>query len=356
LHPEILAAIKRDLGLDAAQATARVAREVAATEIIEQLRVSIGESFTGAWLSDDGATINIGITDESLVAQVTAAGATAIVQATSLSKLEEAKLALDNLDIEQPQTIGSTDFTESANIGVASYYVNVESNKLIVEVLPGSVTYAEALAKEVGLSESEFEVRIVQELPSTFITVRGGDTYYINRSGRCSVGFTVTTGFITAGHCGSVGDSVSATITGPFYGTFAGSSYPDNDFAWVRTISGTILRGYINGYGQSDIPVSGSTAASVGASVCRVGPTTGVYCGTIRAINVTVNYAEGRVTGLTQTNVCSEPGDSGGPWMSGTQAQGITSGGSGNCVSGGTTFFQPVNKILATYGLTLVRA
>ncbi|KFA80650.1 hypothetical protein S40288_01768 [Stachybotrys chartarum IBT 40288] len=353
LHPEMLAAMKRDLGLDAAQATARVAREVAAADTIEQLRTSTGESFAGAWLSNDGTTINIGITDESLVAEVTAAGATAIVLSTNLSKLEEAKLALDNLDIEQPQTLDST---ESANTGIASYYVDVESNKLVLEALSGSIAHAEALAKEVGLSESEFEIRTVQELPSTFVTVSGGDTYYINRSGRCSVGFTVTTGFVTAGHCGSVGDSVSATMTGPFYGSFAGSSFPINDFGWVRTTSGNTLRGYINRYGQSDLPISGSTASSVGASVCRSGSTTGVYCGSIRAIGATVNYSQGRVTGLTQTNVCAEPGDSGGPWYSGSQAQGVTSGGSGNCASGGVTYFQPVNEILSFYGLTLVRA
>ncbi|KFA68132.1 hypothetical protein S40285_09535 [Stachybotrys chlorohalonatus IBT 40285] len=353
LHPKMLAAMKRDLGLDAAQATARVAREVAAADIIEQLRTSTGESFAGAWLSNDGATINIGVTDESFVAEVTAAGATAIVLATSLSKLEQAKLALDNLDIEQPQTFDST---ESANTGIASYYVDVESNKLVLEALSGSIAHVEALAKEVGLSESEFEVRTVQELPSTFVTVRGGDAYYINRSGRCSIGFSVTTGFVTAGHCGSVGDSVSATMTGPFYGSFAGSSFPGNDYGWVRTTSGNTLRGYINGYGQSDLPVSGSTASGVGASVCRSGSTTGVFCGTVRAIGATVNYSQGRVTGLTQTNVCAEPGDSGGPWYTGSQAQGVTSGGSGNCASGGVTYFQPVNEILSVYGLTLVRA
>jgi streptogrisin C len=51
--------------------------------------------------------------------------------------------------------------------------------------------------------------------------------------------------------------------------------------------------------------------------------------------------------------VCAEPGDSGGPFVSGTQAQGVTSGGSGDCTSGGTTFFQPVNPILSDFGLTL---
>jgi streptogrisin C len=39
--------------------------------------------------------------------------------------------------------------------------------------------------------------------------------------------------------------------------------------------------------------------------------------------------------------------------MSGQQGQGVTSGGSGNCSSGGTTYYQPVNEILSVYGLTL---
>jgi hypothetical protein len=43
-------------------------------------------------------------------------------------------------------------------------------------------------------------------------------------------------------------------------------------------------------------------------------------------------------------------GDGGGPLFSGTAALGITSGGSGNCTSGGTTFFQPVTEALSIHG------
>ena len=67
-----------------------------------------------------------------------------------------------------------------------------------------------------------------------------------------------------------------------------------------------------------------------------------------------MRYAEGTVTGLTRTNVCAEPGDSGGSFISGNQAQGMTSGGSGNCTFGGTTYFQPVNEVLSAYNLRLI--
>jgi hypothetical protein len=57
---------------------------------------------------------------------------------------------------------------------------------------------------------------------------------------------------------------------------------------------------------------------------------------------------------VTRTSVCAEAGDSGGSFISVDQAQGVTSGGSGDCSTGGVTYFQPVNEILTTYGLSLV--
>ncbi|GLZ08695.1 hypothetical protein Acsp03_61610 [Actinomadura sp. NBRC 104412] len=60
---------------------------------------------------------------------------------------------------------------------------------------------------------------------------------------------------------------------------------------------------------------------------------------------------EPRVSGLIQTTVCAEPGDSGGSLFAGSTALGLTSGGSGNCSSGGVTFFQPVTEALDAYGV-----
>lgn len=351
VHPQILEAMKRDLGLDAEQATARVERDLHATNVIEQVRSSVGDSFAGAWIDED--VLHIGVTDQALADEVTAAGATPIVMTNSLSKLEKAKAELDKVFIGQANTMESTSETSS---GIASYFIDVAANRLVIEALAESHANAEGLASQVGLTASDFEVRTVEMMPTTMATVQGGDAYYINRRSRCSVGFSVTTGFVTAGHCGSSGASAT-TGSGEALGTFAGSVFPGRaDMGWVRTVSGTVLRGYINGYGQGNLPVSGSSEAAVGASVCRSGSTTQVHCGTIRAKGATVNYPQGSVSGLTQTTVCAEPGDSGGSFYSGSQAQGVTSGGSGNCRSGGTTYFQPVNEILQTYGLTLVRA
>ena len=349
LHPEILAAMKRDLGLDAREATARVNFEHQASSIIETLKGSTGASFAGAWISDNGATLNVGITDAALADHVTAAGAKPIVMTNSLSKLESAKNALD-------KSHQNKDLSTKANFaGIASWYVDVTTNKLVVEAVADSTAEAEKVAKQTGLSASEYDVKVVKSMPTTYATVRGGDAYIINQTARCSIGFSVTGGFVSAGHCGQPGARVT-TSSGATLGTFTRSVFPGNaDMSFVTTVSGTTLTATIDGYGQGNLPVRGSTAAARGSSICRSGSTSGVHCGTVGVLNSTVNYgAEGTVTGLTQTNACAEPGDSGGSWYSGTQAQGVTSGGSGDCTSGGTTYFQPVNEILQTFGLKLI--
>ncbi|WP_345960984.1 carbohydrate-binding protein, partial [Glycomyces tenuis] len=182
-----------------------------------------------------------------------------------------------------------------------------------------------------------------------------GDPYNIGGQSRCSVGFSAThpsygDGFVTAGHC----DIGSGQITG---GTGAGgqfrfSQFPGEDWAWVEAGAGWQVAPLVNRYDGTDVQVTDGDERPIGASVCRSGSTTGWYCGVIEAKGVTVNYPEGAVTGMTRTTVCAQPGDSGGSYISGGSAQGITSGGAGNCPSGWTVF-EPLDRALARTGATL---
>lgn len=352
LHPDILQAMQRDFGLTAEQASARVADDLHASEVIEQLRGTMGDSFAGAWI-DKGKAF-VGITDQAKAEEITAKGATPVVMNTSHSKLKEAKIALDNVFLGKAGSKRSV-----ATSGIASYFVDVASNKLVIEALSGSHAEAEQLASQAGLSASEFEVKTIKSMPVTVATVQGGDAYDIDGQFRCSVGFSVNGGFVSAGHCGQKGSSVTTAGGGAALGTFAGSVFPgDADMSYIKTVSGTTLTGYVNGYGHSAYPIKGHTEAAVGASICRSGTTTGLRCGTIQSKDNTVNYgSDGTVTGLTKTSCCADHGDSGGSFFAGTQAQGVTSGGTVGCDPGsGPMYFQPVNEILSTYGLTLVTA
>lgn len=99
--------------------------------------------------------------------------------------------------------------------------------------------------------------------------------------------------------------------------------------------------------------ITSARNAFVGQAVRRQGSTTGNRAGTVTALNATVNYAQGTVTQMIRTTVCAEPGDSGGPLYAGSVALGLTSGGSGNCTTGGVTYFQPVTEVLSRYGINV---
>ncbi|MFB7032505.1 S1 family peptidase, partial [Streptomyces sp. NPDC056295] len=138
-------------------------------------------------------------------------------------------------------------------------------------------------------------------------------------------------------------------------GTTTGSSFPGNDYGIIRHSNASAADGRVYLYNGSYRDITAAGNAYVGQSVQRSGSTTGLRSGTVTGLNATVNYGNGDIVyGLIQTNVCAEPGDSGGAMFSGTTALGLTSGGSGNCSSGGTTFFQPVTEALSAYGVSII--
>ncbi|MFJ6199777.1 S1 family peptidase [Micromonospora sp. NPDC092111] len=190
------------------------------------------------------------------------------------------------------------------------------------------------------------------------ILIAGGQAIY-GGGARCSLGANVRSGstyyFVTAGHCTTgaatwYADSGQTTVLG----SRTGSSFPTNDYGLVR-YTGTVSHPSAVYTYPGLVTINGVGTPYVGQAVCRSGSTTGVRCGTVTGLNQTVNYAQGSVSGLIRTNICAEPGDSGGPlYVAATgMILGILSGGSGNCTSGGTSFYQPIAEILAAYGVTI---
>jgi streptogrisin C len=336
----MLSAMQRDLGLTAAQARTRLVNEDRARGVEQRLRGALADRFGGAWLSADGATLTVAVNDAAGADAVRRAGAVPAVVARSERALNAVQAELDAAAAKAPT-------------GVAGWYVDVAGNSVVVLASAGATDAAARFAAVAGVDAAAVRVRVSDEAPRPLYDVRGGDAYYINGSSRCSIGFSVNGGFVTAGHCGRSGASTAGSNQ-VSQGTVRGSSFPGNDYGWVAVNSNWTPRGLVNRYNGGTVSVSGSAEAAVGASICRSGSTTGWRCGTVQAKNASVRYQQGTVSGLTRTNACAEPGDSGGSWLSGNQAQGVTSGGSGNCSSGGTTYFQPVNEILSAYGLRLV--
>lgn len=331
-------ALQRDLGLTATQVRIRQAHEAAAPVVEQRLRATLADRFGGAWYSAVDGRLAVGVLNDRDARLARAAGAVPVRVRHSEKQLTGFKAALDRV-------------ADAASRDVHTWYVDPAANTVVVTAATRAA--AQRLLSAGGLDATSARIVVDDQTPRTFYDIRGGDQYLIDGRILCSVGFAVNNGgFVTAGHCGSVGNPTWG-YNNVSQGTFAGSSFPGNDYGWVRTNSSWTPRPWVNNYAGGNVAVAGSAEASVGSSICRSGRTTGWRCGTIQAKNVTVNYSGSLVYGLTQTTACAEGGDSGGAWMSGNQAQGVTSGGSGNCSTGGTTFYQPVNEILGAYGLTL---
>ncbi|PGH52127.1 S1 family peptidase [Streptomyces sp. Ru87] len=182
--------------------------------------------------------------------------------------------------------------------------------------------------------------------------VAGGDVIVGPGGVRCTVGFNVEDSSgaryaLTAGHC-------TATPGTWSIGPVAGSSFPGDDFGLVEYADPSTAEGGVRGPGGTLVDISAARIPSVGERVCGTGGVTGARCGTVTALNATVNYGSGNIVyGLVRTNLCTQPGDSGGPLYSGRFALGLASGGSGNCASGGTSYFQPVVEALNAYGVSV---
>jgi streptogrisin C len=338
MAPGMVAAMRRDLKLSDDQIASRLATEAGAPVVEHRLRTKLGRTFAGAWIPTGADRLTVAITDPAAAGTVRAEGANVKIVKRGQADLDNARKAMDK------------NAAEADGKDVRGWYVDVAGNSVVVLARPG----AEAAARKFAEDSGAGRVTVVDsaEQPRPMYDIRGGDQYVINGNTLCSIGFAVAGGFVSAGHCGGAG-SPTLGYNNVAQGTFAASQFPGNDFSWIQTNSSWTPQPWVNNYSGGNVLVAGSADAAVGSSVCRSGRTTGWRCGTILGRDETVVYSQGAVSGLSRSNACAEPGDSGGSWISGNQAQGVTSGGTGNCTSGGTMWFQPVNEILSTYGLSL---
>ncbi|MFD8529979.1 S1 family peptidase [Streptosporangium canum] len=341
--PGMIVALQRDLHITAEQARARLLNEIRLAPIEAQLRSRLGVRFGGSWFTGTIAqTLVVATTDPADLPQIIAAGAQGEVVKRSYAELHA---AMNSLDQKLPED-GS---------GGTVRFLDVRNNR--IHVLTTEPLETEDLIQASGVDSSLVRAVPSTERPRLLHDVRGGDAYYIGNARRCSIGFAVTkgsqNGFASAGHCGKKGDTTNG-FNRAAQGVFQASSFPGDDAAWVAVNINWTLRPAVNNGSGGTLPVAGSREAIEGASICRSGSTTDWQCGLIRQRDASVTYPQGTVFGVTRTSVCAEPGDSGGSFISVDQAQGVTSGGSGDCAEGGVTYFQPINEILTAYGLTLV--
>jgi streptogrisin D len=326
-----------------AQSAPRKMSAASAADLLEQLGQKLGDAYGGAYYDADKQELVVNVVgdDNDVIVQVNKAGAVARKADNSWDELKAATGTLAK-QATIPGTAWALDpRTNQVLVTADSTVVGAKWNRLesAVESL-GSGTV------RIQKSKGEFK---------TFL--EGGDAIF-GGGARCSLGFNVTTndgqpGFLTAGHCGVAAEQWSEAENGAPVGTVQAATFPgDGDFALVTYDDPAVEAPSTVDLGNGQtVEIVQADDAAVGQQVFRMGSTTGLKDGQVTGLNATVNYPEGTVTGLIQTNVCAEPGDSGGALFTGDgSAIGLTSGGSGDCTNGGETFFQPVTTTLEAVG------
>jgi streptogrisin D len=311
------------------------------TDLVSRLGTS---RTAGSWIGTDGKPV-VAVTDEEAAAEVRQAGAEAKMVRHSMDELKSATSTLRSA----PRVAGT------------AWAVDYKTNEVVVRA--DSSVSASDWSNMTKVADGIGGFVRMERTEGRFTTRINGAQPILSTAGRCSAGFNVTDGqrdfILTAGHCGPKGSVWFADNTArQEVGQTVQQSFPGADFSLVRYASGDAGNGadvVAIGDGKG-VRITGLADPAVGQRVFRSGSTSGLRDGQVTALNATVNYPEGTVTGLIETNVCAEPGDSGGPMFSEGIALGVTSGGSGDCRSGGTTFFQPVTKALATLGMKLIVA
>ncbi|MEU8262784.1 S1 family peptidase [Micromonospora sp. NPDC048999] len=326
------------LGAPAQAAPATSASPDAAAALVTKL----GDRAAGTYADASGKMV-IAVTDAAAARQVRAAGATAKLVTRGADRL---KAATDELE-------------RSAKVPGTAWWVDPATNQVVVSV-DSTVTGAKLEQVKAAAARTGGTVRIEAESGVLSTRISGGNAIYAAGGGRCSLGFNVRSSsgvyyFLTAGHCTNIASNwYSNSGQTSLLGTRAGSTFPGRDYGIVKySNQSSVQPSNVYLYNGSYQKISSAGSAYVGQTVNRSGSTTGLRSGSVNALNATVNYAEGSVSGLIRTNVCAEPGDSGGSLFAGSAALGMTSGGSGNCTSGGTTYFQPVTTALSAYGVSV---
>ncbi|MFI2644117.1 S1 family peptidase [Streptomyces sp. NPDC018610] len=296
----------------------------------------------GSWIGSDGRTV-VAVTDERAAAEVRRAGAEARLVRHSMNELRSAAATLR----AAPRVAGT------------AWVMDYRTNRVTVEA--DSTVSRAGWARMSRVADGIGSFVRMERAKGEFTTRLNGAQPILSAGGRCSAGFNVTDGrgdfILTAGHCGPTGSTWFADGQGDRQlGSTVAGSFPGDDFSLVEYASGRAGQGadVVAIGGGNGVRITGAGDAAVGQRVFRSGSTSGLHDGEVTGLDATVNYPEGTVTGLIQTTVCAEPGDSGGPLFSEGIALGVTSGGSGDCTTGGTTFFQPVTRAMAALGVRLI--
>ncbi|KZB82965.1 S1 family peptidase [Amycolatopsis regifaucium] len=348
---ETLAATLRISPLQAAQ---KLDHEKNLISSLENIRAR-GLRTDGAFFDDAGA----------LVVNAADAGSAQALRSAGLTPRTAVRgeKALDALSARVGDVIGA------AVTQVQSWGPELAADQVVVTVAPGA---DRALVRRLSALSGVTVRTGIANGNTTQADVIPGQIMDLDPGTNCSLGFPGTTSdgdnvLLTAGHCVE-GNPDILNRDGVHIGRGVATEFPSADMGLMDIDDEDTGRGYVDTRKGTTVRITGSSKAPVGTTLCKAGNTTGWTCGKITAYNQTVRYSGESVAtkGLAKSTVCTEGGDSGGAYIAGNTAQGMTSGGpddghdcgynQGSNATGSYSYYQPVVDAAYNYGVTLTRS
>ncbi|MFH8369346.1 alpha-lytic protease prodomain-containing protein [Streptomyces sp. NPDC018031] len=356
-QPQMVQALADSLGVTEQTAVRRLDQQAAQQKLLAELGED-GISPDGAFFDGTGA-LTVNVDDARSAAKVEAAGLDARIPEHGQAALDRIKAGLDAKAAARVPT------------GVTAWSVDLASDTVTVEVAGDRSAAARSFLKAARAHGDAVRVVEGKQALAPQATIYPGSRMTFNGY-LCSVGYGAKDSsgkqyLVTAGHC--IEDLPDLYYNNAHFAKGSHTRFAlgtrSVDMGIAAMDSDDSIATSVGTYGQAGtIAVRGSSRAAAGAALCKSGQTTGWTCGKVKSYNVTVTYTDPNggpqtvVSGLGSSSVCTEGGDSGGAYISGNQAQGMTSGGPmGQQCSGvngaGSSYFQPLDDALRYYGLTL---
>jgi streptogrisin D len=311
-----------------------------------RLAAEVGADSVGVYLDRDGH-VNVAVTTEAAANVVRARGGIPRMATRNAAELNRATAALE----------------ATARVPGASWWVDPESDQVVVTT-DDTVSGVQLAKVEAAVAKLGSAARLTKTPGTVGLTMSGGDTIVSrpdNYGLACSLGFNVQADgvggpkyFLTAGHCTNKNPDWYTKNTHEHFAVTVTSAWPYHDYGLAEYLPDTsvVHNGDVNLYNggaHQDITSAGDVVA--GQYVARTGITSGFHDGHVKATNATTTISGSpdpiTLTGLIQTNICVEPGDSGGPLFAGSTAYGITSSSNRKCGSTDQiSYFEPVTRAL----------
>jgi hypothetical protein len=373
IHAKEVVAYQAAFGGSQAAAEERLGVQARGRMIVDRLERALGPAYAGVWFDPSKGQFMVPLLPRSdrsaAVAQLSALGLVSDYQVVP-AQFSWAALEAEQRDVDaEVAGLIQEHALEPASVRTA---LDPVTNQVQVEIARGLSDDEHALLEDlergreaVGLKESE-----KQSLRTDLLScaerfcgkpLRGGVEIYSN-SASCTAGFRALGNngkryLLTAGHCIQATSQNTPrwqwfTVNSDTGDTWQGVGIAEQwqslglgDWAILNatgtpwdTPSWPAAVVWWGGHAEPKKalnelqPMAAEASSYLGETVCHSGATTGTTCGSVTALNVTIQSEEGTNTGETEVKgreLCAGPGDSGGPVFSGSSALGLVTAGTG---------------------------